>query len=443
MEQASLFKIRQNPGIIIILSFALIVLAGTILLFQPFAAAPGKTTSLIDAYFTANSATCVTGLVTLDTGTHYSFWGKLIILCLIQLGGLGYMTFSTLIFILFRQKIFISQRLALSESLNLFSSQGAVRLIYYVFSIVFLMEGTGALILFLRWWPELGVLKAIKYGVFHSVSAFCNAGFDIVGGFKSFTGYVGDPIVNLVIMGLIVFGGIGFSVLADIIEKRRFSIHSKIVISTTLFLIFGGAFLIFLFEHGNFRTMAALPFTDKIWASFFQSVSARTAGFNSIDLAGLTGPGILTLIALMFIGASPGGTGGGIKTTTFAVLLLTMRSTIQGRYNTEAFGRRISHEVVRKAMTIAMLSFALVVIASAIVSLQGFEFGKIVFEVTSAFGTVGLSMGITTKLSALSKIVVGLTMFIGRVGPLTLFLGLTLSKRDKSISYPKEDLSIG
>jgi len=289
----------------------------------------------------------------------------------------------------------------------------------------------------------MGALKAFKFGVFHSVSAFCNAGFDIIGGFKSVTGYVGDPIVNLTIMALIIIGGIGFSVLADIIEKRRLSVHSKIVISTTLFLIFGGALVLFLFEQANFKTMAALPLIDKVWASFFQSVSARTAGFNSIDLAGLTGPGILTLIALMFIGASPGGTGGGIKTTTFALLLLTMRSAIFGRYNTEVFNRRISHEIVRKAMTIALLSFMLVVISSAIVSMQGLEFGKILFEVTSAFGTVGLSMGITTKLTALSKIVVAVTMFIGRIGPLTLFVGLTLTKREKRTNFPKEDISIG
>ncbi len=443
MEKTSLFKLRHNPSILIIFSFAIIIFIGTILLTLPFATVAGKTTKLIDAYFTANSATCVTGLVSVDTGAQFTFWGKLVILGLIQLGGLGYMTLSTLIVILLRQKVFISQRLAVRESLNLFSSQGAVRLILYVFSTVFIVEGVGAAILFLRWLPEHGALKAFKWGVFHSVSAFCNAGFDIIGGFKSLTGMVGDPVVNLTIMGLIIIGGIGFAVIADIIEKRRLSLHSKIVIATTLFLIFAGAVLIFIFENNNIKTMAALPFIDKVWASFFQSVSARTAGFNSIDLAGLTGPGILTLIALMFIGASPGGTGGGIKTTTFAVLLLTMGSAIQGRYNTEVFGRRISHEIVRKALAIALLSFGLVVASSAIVSIQGIEFGKILFEVTSAFGTVGLSMGITTKLTDLSKIVIGLTMFIGRVGPLSLFVGLTLSKHEKRINYPKEEISIG
>lgn len=443
MESASLFKIRNNPSIVIILSFAAIIFIGTVLLALPFSTVSGRSTSIIDAYFTANSATCVTGLVVVDTGTHYTFLGKLIILALIQLGGLGYMTFSTLIVILLRQKIFISQRLAVQEALNLFSSQGAVRLIFYVFSTVFIVEGAGAAILFTRWLPEMGALKAFKFGVFHSVSAFCNAGFDIIGSFKSITGYVGDPVVNLTIMGLIIIGGIGFSVLADIIEKRKPSIHTKIVIVTTLCLIFGGALLIFLFEHANFKTMAGLPLIDKIWASFFQSVSARTAGFNSIDLAGLTGPGVLTLISLMFIGASPGGTGGGIKTTTFALLLLTMRSTIFGRYNTEVFGRRISHEIIRKAITIALLSFTLVVISSAIVSMQGLDFSKSLFEATSAFGTVGLTMGITTKLTSLSKIIIALTMFIGRVGPLTLFVGLTLTKREKRTSFPKEDVSIG
>jgi trk system potassium uptake protein TrkH len=443
MENSSLFKIRNNPSIVIILSFAAIIFIGTVLLALPFSTVSGRSTSIIDAFFTANSATCVTGLVVVDTGTQYTFLGKLIILALIQLGGLGYMAFSTLIVILLRQKIFISQRLAVREALNLFSSQGAVRLIFYVFSTVFIVEGVGAAILFLRWLPEMGALKAFKFGVFHSISAFCNAGFDIIGSFKSLTGYVGDPVVNLTIMGLIIIGGIGFSALADIIEKRKPSIHTKIVIVTTICLIFGGALLIFLFEHANFKTMAGLPLIDKIWASFFQSVTARTAGFNSIDLAGLTGPGVLTLISLMFIGASPGGTGGGIKTTTFALLLLTMRSTIFGRYNTEVFGRRISHEIIRKAITIALLSFTLVVVSSAIVSMQGLDFSKSLFEVTSAFGTVGLSMGVTTKLTALSKIIIALTMFIGRVGPLTLFVGLTLSKRDKRTSFPKEDISIG
>jgi len=439
----SLLRLRHNPSIVIIISFALIILSGALLLWLPFSTAPGKTTSFIDAYFTANSATCVTGLVVVDTGSHYTFWGKLIILGLIQLGGLGYMTFSTLIVILLRQKVFISQRLAVREAMNLFSSQGAVRFILYVFSIVITFESLGAAILFFRWWPEMGAWRALKSGIFHSVSAFCNAGFDIMGGFRSFTGYVGDPVVNLTIMGLIIIGGIGFMVLADIIERRHFSLHSKLVIITTLFLIFGGAGMFFLFEHLNPHTLAKLPLGSQIWASFFQSVTARTAGFNTIDLSRLAGPAVFVLISLMFIGASPGGTGGGIKTTTFALLLLTMRSAILGRYHTEVFGRRINYETVRKALTIALLAFFLVILSSAIVSYQGFEFSKILFEVTSAFGTVGLSMGITTKLSNLSKIVVALTMFIGRVGPLTLFVGLTLSKYEKKTMFPKEDISIG
>lgn len=439
----SLLKLRHNPSIVIILSFALIILTGALLLWLPFSTASGKTTSFIDAYFTANSATCVTGLVVVDTGTHYTFWGKLIILGLIQLGGLGYMTFSTLIVILLRQKVFISQRLAVREAMNLFSSQGAVRFILYVFSIVITFESLGAAILFFRWWPEMGAWRALKSGVFHSVSAFCNAGFDIMGGFRSFTGYVGDPVVNLTIMGLIIIGGIGFIVLADIIERRKFSLHSKLVLITTLFLIFGGAALFFIFEHLNPHTLAKLPLNVQIWASFFQSVTARTAGFNTLDLSRLAGPAIFVLISLMFVGASPGGTGGGIKTTTFALLLLTMRSAVLGRYHTEVFGRRINYETVRKALTIALLGFTLVIISSAIVSYQGFEFSKILFEVTSAFGTVGLSMGITTKLSSLSKLVVALTLFIGRVGPLTLFVGLTLSKHEKKTMFPKEDISIG
>ena len=443
MERLSLLRLRHNPSIVIIISFALIILSGALLLWLPFSTAPGKTTSFIDAYFTANSATCVTGLVVVDTGSHYTFWGKLIILGLIQLGGLGYMTFSTLIVILLRQKVFISQRLAVREAMNLFSSQGAVRFILYVFSIVITFESLGAAILFFRWWPEMGAWRALKSGIFHSVSAFCNAGFDIMGGFRSFTGYVGDPVVNLTIMGLIIIGGIGFIVLADIIERRKFSLHSKLVLITTMFLIFSGAALFFIFEHLNPHTLAKLPLNVQIWASFFQSVTARTAGFNTIDLSRLAGPAIFVLISLMFVGASPGGTGGGIKTTTFALLLLTMRSAILGRYHTEVFGRRINYETVRKALTIALLAFFLVILSSAIVSYQGFEFSKILFEVTSAFGTVGLSMGITTKLSNLSKIVVALTMFIGRVGPLTLFVGLTLSKYEKKTMFPKEDISIG
>ncbi|HTY12816.1 MAG TPA: potassium transporter TrkG [Candidatus Omnitrophota bacterium] len=443
MEGASLFKLRHNPSIIIIASFALIILAGTILLSLPFSTAAGRSTSVIDAYFTANAATCVTGLTVVDTGGQFTFFGKLVILGLIQLGGLGYMTLSTLIVILLRQKVFISQRLAVREALNLFSTRGAVRIIFYVFSVVFLVEGAGAAILFFHWLPTMGAWQAFKFGVFHAVSAFCNAGFDIIGGFRSFTGFTGDPVVNLTLMALIVVGGIGFSVIADIVERRRFSLHSKIVIITSLLLILFGAALLLLFEHANLRTMGPLPLMDKIWASLFQAVSARTGGFHTIDLAGLTGPGIFTLIVLMFIGASPGGTGGGIKTTTFAVLLLTMRSTIAGRYNTEVFERKISHEIVRRAMAIVLLSGALIIFSAAVVSLQGFEFGKIMFEVTSAFGNVGLSMGITPRFSALSKIIIGITMFIGRVGPLTVFVGLTLAKREKRITYPKEEISIG
>ncbi|OGC11661.1 hypothetical protein A3K48_04095 [candidate division WOR-1 bacterium RIFOXYA12_FULL_52_29] len=436
--------LRIRASALIALSFLAVIFAGGTLLSLPIASAQNIPTNFLDAYFTANSATCVTGLVTLNTGTHFSLFGILVILALIQIGGLGYMTFSTFMVLVFRQKLFISQKLAVQEALNVYSTKDVISVLKKVFGIVFILEAIGAAILYARWLPEMGSSQALLYAVFHAISAFNNAGFALTSNFASLLPYSADWIVNLTITSLIVIGGIGFIVIADIIERRRLALHSKVVLLVTFLLISLGTILIFTLEYNNPSTLGPLTLPHKMLASYFQSVTARTAGFNTLNIGQLTQPTLLFFLFLMFIGASPGGTGGGIKTTTFAVIIGTIIATLRGFRNTIMFNRRIPVETVRRAITITFL--ALTVIALAIFALDNLEsFGlmPVAFEIFSAFGTVGLSMGITPSLSPLGKIIIMLVMFIGRVGPLTMLIGLTMSQRDNKVEPPKEGLSIG
>jgi len=437
-----MFRIR--PPLVITLSFFLVILTGGILLSLPISSARGTPTNFLDSYFTANSATCVTGLVTLDTGVHFSLFGLIVIMALMQVGGLGYMTFSTFMLLVFRQKLFISQKLAIQEMLNIYSTKDVISVLRKIFGIVFAVEGIGALILFLRWLPELGLSKAILYAIFHSISAFNNAGFALPPNFANLAPYVTDITINLTITTLIIIGGIGFIVIADILQHRRLSLHSKVAIITTLCLIVGGTAIILLLEQNNPKTLGPFNYFDKILASYFQAVTPRTAGFNTVDIAGMVPATLLITMLLMFIGASPGGTGGGIKTTTFALILTTIRATLRGFKNTIIFNRKIPAETVRRAFTITFIS--LMVIAVAVFCLdqtEKFTLIQLAFEIFSAFGTVGLSMGITPYLSSIGKITIILVMFIGRVGPLTLLLALSMEQKEPRIEPPKEGISIG
>jgi len=419
------------------IGFALIIFIGSQLLALPIASQAGTRTAYIDALFTATTATCVTGLVTVDTGTHYSTFGHIVILLLIQIGGLGFMTMATLFAFFLKRRISLKDRLVLQEAFNQSSMEGIVRLVRRVVVYALSIEAAGAILFFCRFLFDMSPGRAAFYGVFHAISFFNNAGIDLMGNFKSLTDYVGDPIVNIVTMLLIITGGLGFIVLSDLTDFRRnkrLSLHSKVVLSMTGFLVLFGALVIFVFEYSNPATMGNLSIGEKILAAFMQSVSPRTAGVNTLDLTSLRQASQFFIIVLMFIGASPGSTGGGIKTTTFTALLGAVFAMIRGKEDVVLFRHRLAQERVYKALTVTLLSLALVMVATMILSVtEDHQFLQLLFEATSAFGTVGLSMGLTTQLTLAGKIIIILMMFIGRLGPLTL--GYALGPKPGRVLY--------
>lgn len=441
---------RLTPYQVLVLGFAGLIIFGAILLTFPIATRSGQGTPFIDALFTATSAVCVTGLVVVDTGTHYSSLGQMVIILLIQAGGLGIMAMSTLFALLIGKKIRLKERLLMQEALNQLTVAGVVRLTIYIIRITLLIEFIGGTILAIHWYPEMGA-KGIYYGYWHAVSSFCNAGFDlfgpITGKFSSITSYVDDITVNLTIAGLIILGGIGFSVMHDVWSSRSFgglSMHSKIVLVTTAILITAGSMLIYIFEHANPDTLAPLSTQGKLLGSFFQSVTPRTAGYNTLDISKLYDETLLLIIILMFIGASPASTGGGIKTSTTAVLILAIWALIRGRSDAECFGRRIPKEIIYKAFSVMFISFVLVIIVTMALSItEHVSFISVLFEVTSAFGTVGLTTGITPNLSTAGKAWLIVTMFAGRVGPVTLALAIAMRSRKAQLQYPDGKIIIG
>jgi trk system potassium uptake protein TrkH len=456
----SLRKIKLHPAQVVILGFFLLILGGAILLWMPFSTQPGRHVSFLDAFFTSTSAVCVTGLVIADTASTYTLFGQAIILLLIQAGGLGFMTVTSLAFIFVRKRITLSERLIIRESLNEFDLSGLVKMIIKILKVTFVAEFLGAAILMTRFVPLFG-LKGIYFGVFHAVSAFCNAGFDVFGivrgQYSSLMTFQSDPVVVLTIAALIVVGGLGFVVVTNIIDpgrirrKARITRHSKLVLIMTGVLIIIGAVLIFLFEYPNQKTLGPQDLGTKIMSSVFQSITPRTAGFNTIDQNSLLPVTKLLVMILMFIGASPAGTGGGIKTTTFAIVLMNVFAVTTNRKDVNTMGRRLAAETIRKAMVIFTLSLILVVTAGfvmmAIEEQRGglFTPENIFFEVLSAFGTVGLSSGITPDLSAASKIIIMFVMYCGRVGLMTLTFALAVrqTKGDGNIRYPEERFMVG
>ncbi|MBW7455164.1 TrkH family potassium uptake protein [Paenibacillus sepulcri] len=448
----SFFNISKwSPPRILVTGFAFIILLGGLLLSMPFASREGLPTPFIDAVFTATTATCVTGLVTVDTGSHYSVPGQIIIMMLIQLGGLGFMTMATLFALVLRKRISLKERLILQEAMNQTSMEGIVRLIRKVILYSLTIELVGAVLFAIRWSFDMPLGKAVYFGIFHAISFFNNAGIDLFGQFGvpyvSLTEYVDDPLVNIVTMLLIITGGIGFIVISDLVEYRnnkKLSLHSKVVLSMTGFLIVFGTVVVFIFEFTNARTLGSLHWGGKILASFFQSVTPRTAGANTLDLASLRQATQFLTIILMFIGASPGSTGGGIKTTTFTTLIGAVIAMIRGREDIVLFRYRLARERIFKALTITLLSLSLVIVVTMVLSTtEDQAFLKILFETTSAFGTVGLTLGITPELSTVGKIIICLTMFAGRLGPLTLAYALGPRAEKELYRHPEGKIIIG
>ncbi len=441
-----------HPATVMAMGFLLIIVIGTVILMFPAASKSGKPTPFIDALFTAASATCVTGLITVGTATHWSGLGQLVIIILIQIGGLGFMTMASLASFAIRRKFTLRERMVMSAGLNLWGNAGAVRLTRRVLRGTLFFEGTGALLLALRFVPRFGFLQGIKMGIFHSISAFCNAGFDLMGTsdvpFSSLVGYVSDPLVCLTIMTLVVIGGLGFFVWSDVYDKRefrRFQLHTKLVLVTTGILLLAGFVLTLVFEWKNPDTLGGLPFGSKLLAAGFQSVTLRTAGFNTIDQAALTGPSQALGCLLMLIGGSPGSTAGGMKTSTFAVLMLCTVSALKGSTTMSAFGRTISPKTIMNAVTMLCTGITLSISgACAISCIEGIPFYECMFETSSAFATVGITMGITPELHTASHIILIALMYLGRVGVLTLGVAVLMPRNEvPKLKYPEGQVMIG
>ncbi len=455
---AVLGNIRQRPVRMLVISFLTLITAGTLLLTFPAATADGRGADIITALFTATSATCVTGLIVQDTGTYFSRFGQLVILSLIQLGGLGIMTFYTSIVVLLGQRMGLQERRTMQEIIEETRDIDIARMVRYVLLFTLLVEGVGMLILFLRWVFVLGTAdQALYYAIFHSISAFCNAGFSLFS--DSFIRFQSDLCINLCIITLIILGGLGFPVVNEIINRqnlrrllrtfrqlstgsKHLTIHSRLVLITTAFLITGGTILFFFLEYDN--TLHNLPLSTKLLASLFQSVTARTAGFNTVPLSNLHGVTIFLWMILMFIGASPGGTGGGIKTSTIAVLFLAIRSRIRGEEEIVYSRRTIPKDVVYRAMAIIALSLGAIALTYAgLLFFENQRFEFLLFEAVSAFGTVGLSIGITPELNVIGKLLIIILMFIGRTGPLTLTLAMTAANKRSMITHPTARIIVG
>lgn len=433
----------------IAVGFLLIILLGAFLLMLPISSRSGQWTDPLTALFTATSASCVTGLVVVDTYTHWSIFGQICILIMIEIGGLGVITMGTLVAMVFKRNITLKSRNLIQESVNSLKIGGVVRLVRMVIKGTLLLEGLGALFMMVYFIPELGLLRGIYYSIFHSVSAFCNAGFDLMGyqeEYISFVNQVDVPWLNIPLMLLIVIGGIGFLVWEDILEKKwhfkRYSFHTKLVMTTTLLLIFGGAILFYLFEGQ--RLFADLSPAGKVYASLFSAITPRTAGFNTVDLAALSENSWLLTLILMFIGGSPGSTAGGIKTTTVAVVLIFMLSNLKQKRGANVFGRCISDETVKKALTVFMLNLTLAITAAMLIcGFQDLSMRDVFFEVFSAGATVGMSTGITRQLCVASRWVIILLMYSGRVGSMTFALIFSEGRPEPKIRLPEVDVPIG
>lgn len=438
---------KLSPSRKLILGFLLAILVGTFLLMMPFSLKEGEKLSFLSSLFTIVSAVCVTGLTVVDVSKVFSPVGTTIIIFFIQLGGLGVMTFSSIIFLATGKKMTFYERELLKEERNADSSGEIADFIKKLLFIVFIIESIGAVILTTQFIGQMSFWKAIYYGIFHSISAFCNAGFALYS--NNLEGFKSNIVINLTIGYLITLGGIGFAVITSFITVvrngvDRFNLTSKMAILISIILTFGGMVLFFILEYSNPNTIGDLNIFQKILASYFQSVTLRTAGFNTVPLGDLRSSTIFISCILMFIGASPGSTGGGIKTTTFGVIMFYVIGIAKKRENIEVFNRRIDWEILNRVLAILVIAITYVAfIITCILVIDNFSMEQVVFEVISAFGTVGLTLGITPNLSVISKLLIIITMFVGRLGPLTFALAIGESKKKAISKYPKENILVG
>lgn len=457
-----LIKNKLHPTQIIIFSFLALIALGAVLLSLPTATVSDKSISLVDAFFTSTSAVCVTGLVVVDTGTAFTLFGQIVILCLIQIGGLGFMTIMSFVFILVGKRITLGERMIIKEALNEFNLSGLVKMILKILTVTFTAELLGALIFATRFVPMFGA-RGIYYSIFHSISAFCNAGFDVLGQvsgeFSSMSMFISDPVINITLIALIIIGGLGFIVVTNIFNvqrirnKQKLSRYTKLVLTTSAILIAIGLVTVFPFELSNPNTLGAqnLDTGGRILGGIFQAITPRTAGFSTIDQGSMLPATKFITILLMFIGASPAGTGGGIKTTTIAVVFMYTLSGIKGRKDVTMMDRRIAKETIKRAITITTLGIVFAFTACfALLAIEGargglFTFENIFFEAFSAFGTVGLSSGITPMLSTASRVIIMVVMFAGRVGLMTLTFALANRSQNNNtnIRYPEERFMVG
>lgn len=440
---------RFSTTRMIALGFALIIALGTLLLSLPVAARTGES-DILTALFTAVSATCVTGLAAADTYQHWTLFGQLVILCMIQVGGLGFMTIGVYIAVLLKRRIGLQERETLHESVNTLEIAGVVRLVKSIVQGAFIIEGIGAALLAVSFIPRFGAVRGIYFSIFHSVSAFCNGGFDLMGineAYSSMTAFEGDALVNLVLCALILVGGIGFVVWDDVLKHKwhfkQYLLHSKIVIVSTLGLTVIGTLLFLIFE--NNATLAGMTPAQKLLGALFSSVTPRTAGFNTVDTASLSNAGTLLTMLLMFIGGSPGSTAGGAKTTTLAVLLCYAMAMIRGREDINLFGRRLTADVVKKANAVVVINLSLAFVAScAVMALQpDISMTDVVFEVLSAINTVGMTTGITRNLNIASKLIVALLIYCGRLGSLSFALIFAKKPASNAVREPQEKIIVG
>lgn len=460
MKVDKAIKATFNTNLIILNGFLVALLVGTILLMLPVSSASGNGTDFITALFTATTSLCVTGLVVVPTYAYWSIFGKVIILILIQLGGLGIISFTIGFLIIIGKKISLKERKMIQESYNLDSAQGVLKILRKIFGITVKIEGIGAILYSIQFIPEYGIVKGICYSVFHSVSAFCNAGIDIIGN-DSLVKYHGNVLVNFTTVMLIICGGIGFIVWLDIggiiseIRNKKLSpnkfiermkLHTKLVLITTAILVGGGFLFILLFEYNNPDTLGNMTFGNKCLAALFEAVTLRTAGFITVPQAGFRDGTFMIMCGMMIVGGSPFGTAGGIKTTTLALIFLLTWSTIKGKEDIEVCRRRINKQNVRSAVAIGTI--VLSILAVAIMALSFTEDAPlkvITFEAVSALGTVGLSMDFTASLTAIGKLIIIVLMFFGRVGPITIAMAMAgRARKDRKITnYPEKRVMIG
>lgn len=442
-------KKKQSTTRSIALGFALIIFVGALLLTLPIATRTGEV-DFIESLFTATSATCVTGLVVADTYQNWSIFGQIVIITMIQLGGLGFMTVGVYISVLLKKKIGLQERESIHESVNTMETAGVVRLVKKIVQGTFIIEGIGAILLATRFIPRFGVRRGIYYSFFHSISAFCNAGFDLMGiegEYSSLVAFEDDIIVNVVVMLLILIGGIGFIVWDDIQRNKwhfkKYLLHSKIVIVTTVIITIVTTILFFVFEYNN--TLRDMTLLEKMLGAAFSSVTPRTAGFNTVDTAALSEAGKLLSMVLMFIGGSPGSTAGGAKTTTIVVLVCYAIAMVRSHEDINLFGRRLTADVVKKANAVVMINLVLsLIVAMIIMAMQPLLSGTdVMFEVLSAINTVGMTTGITRELDVIARILIMILMYCGRLGSLSFALVFAQKNTTDSVRQPQEKIIVG